>query len=161
MIGWIVTEVAYVHLVGDGDDITLSTNITDTGSNKVHRCYSDVSAGIWEIYVCCHGNKSICMDNPAAIGRATIDDIILYYTTTSSGNMYSHTHYIQCYSHTAHNTMLYSTTIYGTSTSTVYTITEYTTPSSTITSTTTTTTVLGNIIVYFDEFIPCTSYSLT
>ena len=87
MIGWII-EVAYVHLVGDGDDITLSTNFTDTGSNKVHRCYSDIPAGIWEIYVCCHDNKSICMDNPAAIGRAVITDSIPYCTTyTSSGNM--------------------------------------------------------------------------
>ena len=90
MIGWRI-EVAYVHLVGDGDDITLSTNFTGAGSNKVHvyKCYSDVPAGTWEVYVCCHDNKSICMDNPAAIGRATIDDIILYYTTTLSGNMYT------------------------------------------------------------------------
>ena len=87
MIGWII-EVAYVYLVGDGDDITLSTNYTDTGSNKVHRCYSDVPAGIWEIYVCCHDNKSICMDNPAAISRAVITDSIPYCTTyASSGSM--------------------------------------------------------------------------
>ena len=106
MRGWII-EVAYVYLVGDGDDVTLSTNFTDTGSNKVHRCYADVPAGTWEVYVCCHDNKSICMDNPAAIGRATIDDIILYYTTTSSGNMYSHTHYIQCYILIQHTTLRY------------------------------------------------------
>ena len=76
MRGWIVIEVAYVHLVGDGDDITLSTNFTDTGSNKVHRCYSDVSAGIWEIYVCGHDNKSICMDNPAASATEVVIDAI-------------------------------------------------------------------------------------
>ena len=72
MRGWIVTEVAYVHLVGDGEDenITLPTNFTGAVFNEVHvhvhRCYSNVPAGIWEIYVCCHDNKSICMDNPAA-----------------------------------------------------------------------------------------------
>ena len=75
MIGWII-EVAYVYLVGDGDDITLSTNFTDTGSNKVHRCYSDIPAGIWEIYVCCHDNKSICMDNPAASTTNVVIDAI-------------------------------------------------------------------------------------
>ena len=75
MRGWII-EVVYVHLVGVGDDITLSTNFTDTGSNEVHRCYSDVPAGIWEIYVCCHDNKSICMDNPAASATDMVIDAI-------------------------------------------------------------------------------------
>ena len=78
MIGWII-EVGYIHLVGDGDDITLSTNFTDTGhgsNNEVHRCYSNVPAGIWEIYVCCLDNKSICMDNPAASATDVVIDAI-------------------------------------------------------------------------------------
>ena len=67
-------------------DITLSTNFTGTGSNEVHRYYPGIPAGTWEVYVC--HDESICMDNPATIGRAVITDSIPYCTTyTSSGSM--------------------------------------------------------------------------
>ena len=52
VIGWII-EVAYVHLVGDGDDITLSTNFTGAVSNEVHvyRCYANIPANTWTVVV--------------------------------------------------------------------------------------------------------------
>ena len=96
MIGWII-EVAYVHLVGGGDDITLSTNFTGAVSNEVHvyRCYANIPANTWTIYVCSGQCLSMCVSNPAATGVAIITDTTLYCTTsttTSSGNMYSHAH---------------------------------------------------------------------
>ena len=94
MIGWII-EVAYVHLVG-GDDITLSTNFTGAGPNKVHvyRCYANIPANTWTIYACSVQCLSMCVSNPAATGVAIITDTTLYCTTstTTSGNRYSHTH---------------------------------------------------------------------
>ena len=49
VIGWII-EVAYVHLVGDDDNITLSTNFfTGAMSNEVHRCYASIPANTWTI----------------------------------------------------------------------------------------------------------------
>ena len=96
MIGWII-EVAYVHLVVDGDDITLSTNFTGAGSNEVHvyRCYTNIPANTWTIYACSDQCLSMCISNPAATSVAIITDTTLYCTTsttTSSGNIYSHTH---------------------------------------------------------------------
>ena len=91
MIGWII-EVAYVHLVGDGDSITLPTNFTGAVSTEVHRCYYNIPANAWTIYVCSGQCLSMCVSNPAATGVAIITGTTLYCptsTTSPSGNMYS------------------------------------------------------------------------